>query len=73
MSKKLRSELPANEQEVGKVLEDDAPTKWGAPIVGYPVRDKDGKIVEIEGMPKLTKEQKCNVIENTEYFRGKKP
>ena len=66
MSKKLRSELPANEQEVARVLEDDAPTKWTAPIVGYPVRDKDGKIVEVEGMPKLTEEQKRNVIENSE-------
>lgn len=46
-----------------------ARTKWTAPIVGHPVRNKDGNIVEREGMPELTEEQERNVIENTEHFR----
>ena len=41
--------------------------------MGYPVYDKDGKIVEVEGFGKLTREQKRNIIENTEYFRSIRP
>ena len=51
----------------------EPPTKWTAPFVGYPVRDADGNIVEVEGMPKLTDEQKRAAIENAEYFRSIRP
>ena len=47
--------------------------KWTAPIIGYPVYDKDGNIVEPEGFDKLTEEQKRNIVENTEYFRSIAP
>ena len=46
------------------------PEKWTAPILGYPIFDKDGKIVEHEDLAGLTREQKKNIIENTEYFRS---
>lgn len=51
----------------------EPPTKWSAPFGGYPVRDKDGNIVEREGMPKLTDEQKRAAIENAEYFGSIRP
>ena len=51
----------------------EPPTKWTAPFGGYPVRDADGNIVEREGMPKLTDEQKRVAIENAEYFGNIKP
>ena len=46
------------------------PTKWTAPILGYPLFDKNGKIVEQEEFAGLTREQKKIIIENMEYFRS---
>ena len=56
-----------------KRKKDQPPEKWTAPILGYPIFDKDGKIVEREGLAGLTKDQKKNIIENTEYFRSIRP
>ena len=53
-----------------KRKKDQPPEKWTAPIVGYPIFDKDGKIVEHEDLAGLTREQKKNIIENMEYFRS---
>lgn len=60
----LRSQMPKKRKK------DQPPTKWTAPILGYPIFDKDGKIVKREGFAGLTKEQKKNIIENAEYFRS---
>lgn len=56
-----------------KRKKDKPPTKWTAPILGYPIIDKDGKIVEREGLAGLTRDQKKTIIENTEYFRSIRP
>ena len=56
-----------------KRKKDQPPTKWSAPILGYPLFDKDGKIVEQEEFSGLTREQKKNIIENMEYFRSIRP
>ena len=56
-----------------RLPEDEPPTKWTAPIVAYPVRDADGNIVEVEGMPKLSDKAKRAAIENAEYFRNIRP
>ena len=56
-----------------KRKKDQPPEKWTAPILGYPIFDKDGKIVEREGLAGLTKDQKKNIIENMEYFRNIRP
>lgn len=47
---------------------DEPPTKWTAPILGYPIYDKDGKIIEHEDLAGLTRDQKMNIIENAKYF-----
>jgi len=56
-----------------KRKKDQPPTKWSAPILGYPLFDKDGKIVEQEEFSDLTRQQKKNIIENMEYFRSIRP
>ena len=53
-------------------LSREAPEKWTAPFLGI-VRDKDDNIVEPEGFPKWTEEQKKVVLENLEYFRSIAP
>ena len=53
-------------------LSREAPEKWTAPFLGI-VRDKDDNIVEPEGFPKWTEEQKKVVLENIEYFRSIAP
>ena len=50
-------------------LSREAPEQWTAPLLGM-VRDKDDNIVEPEGFPKWTEEQKKVVLENLEYFRS---
>ena len=53
-------------------LSREPPEKWTAPLFGI-VRDKDDNIVEPEGFPKWTEEQKKVILENIEYFRSIAP